>query len=396
MNVTFSEEEKYLLELLKAALNGKQPLLLQNEQIVLQKVLIDAKKHAVLSVLYDVLQQVSLTEEQNVLLDNTCRQIVVQNYRLLFLTKYLVEQLAANQIKAVVLKGVSTASWYPVPELRKSGDVDLLLPKWENMQKVSAILKATGFMEKKEQHANYHLEFISQEGITVEVHTDFTEQFANKQINNSMEKQVKECFAFIVSESVMGIELPMLSKEYHAYELLLHMLHHFTTSGFGLKLLCDWVVCWKQEWTKEEKDAFQQLVKDSKIMSFTEGVTEVCVKYLGLKKEHFAWEYSEEDIPTEELLREILEAEEFGGSDNNRMVMLNGTGPVAYIKEFHHQMKLNFPKTGKCFLLWPVLWIATLVRFLRNNRTVRNTSAGAVLKEAKRRSELMKQLKLFR
>jgi len=94
-------------------------------------------------------------------------------------------------------------------------------------------------------------------------------------------------------------------------------------------------------------------------------------------------------------MREILDAEEFGKNDANRMVMLSGMGPWAYIKELHHQMHLNFPKAGKCFLLWPVLWVITLVCFVRNNRKIRNTSTKEVLREAKRRSGLMKQLKVF-
>ena len=102
-----------------------------------------------------------------------------------------------------------------------------------------------------------------------------------------------------------------------------------------------------------------------------------------------------EEIPVEEFMKEILEAEEFGGSDKNRMVMLEGTGLWAYVKEFHHQMHLNFPRAGKCFLLWPALWLITLVRFLRNNRTIRGTSAGEILREAHRRSDLIKKLKLF-
>ena len=108
----------------------------------------------------------------------------------------------------------------------------------------------------------------------------------------------------------------------------------------------------------------------------------------------FAWPIAINDT-TDLLLREFLDAEEFGNSNNNRMVMMTGTGFGAFIREFQHQMYLNFPKLGKCFLLWPVLWVITLFRFLRNNKRVRNTSAGEVLKEAKRRSELMKQLNIL-
>jgi len=394
LSVKFSEEEKYLLVLIKAALSGGQAIGAE-KPVNINMVLEIAQKHSVLSILYDELQQMSVTEEQQILVDKYCRQITLQNYRLLFLTKYLLELLQQNQIPSLVLKGVATASWYPVPELRKSGDVDLLIPKQVKMEKVGEVLKASGFVEKMQQHANYHMEFLSSEGITVEIHTEFTERFAYKKINAAMEKQVQEGFASGIIANAMGVELPVLNRAYHAYELILHMLHHFTTSGFGLKLLCDWVVCWKQEWTHTEKECFYQLTEESATRRFAEAVTEVCVAYLGMKRENFAWEYDATRIPGRELMREILDAEEFGENDTNRMVMMSGMGPGAYMKELHHQMHLNFPKAGKCFLLWPGLWVITLVRFLRNNKRVRNTSTKEVLQEAKRRSRLMKELRLF-
>lgn len=394
MSVKFSEEEKYLFVLLKTVLSGEQ--FNGAESLAdIDKVLEIAKKHSILSLLYDELLQISITEEQQERVDKYCRQIVLQNYRLLFLTKYLVELLQNKGIQPIVLKGVSTGCWYPVPELRKSGDVDLLISKQIELETVRSVLESAGFMEKIQQYTNYHMEFSSPEGITVEIHTEFTEKFAYKKINNAMKRQVQEGFDSGIIEETMGVELPVLNKAYHAYELLLHMLHHFTTSGFGLKLLCDWVVCWRQEWTIEEKKYFHHLTKESETERFAEAVTQVCVSYLGMKKEQFAWEYSEAEIPTKVLMREILDAEEFGENDNARMVMLNGVGPLAYGKELHHQMQLRFPKAGKCFILWPVLWVMTLVQFIWNNKKVRHTSTRKVIQEAKRRSELMNKMRLF-
>ena len=195
---------------------------------------------------------------------------------------------------------------------------------------------------------------------------------------------------------VMGIRLPVLSKAYFAYELLLHMLQHFLRSGFGLKLLCDWVVFWREEVSNEQKEMYLQLVEESGIKSFSDIVSLTCVRYLGLEEENISWMKCSSDLAVDELLREILDAEEFGKSHENRMVMMRGTGLADFVREFHHQMHLNFPKAGKCFLLWPVLWTITFARFVRNNKKYRNVSTGEILREAKRRSRLMENIKLFR
>jgi hypothetical protein len=76
------------------------------------------------------------------------------------------------------------------------------------------------------------------------------------------------------------------------------------------------------------------------------------------------------------------------------MVMLRGRGLTAYVREFHHQTQLNYPKACGIFLCWPVLWLLTLLKFLKNNRTVRHVSTRDLLKKAGERSELRKKMGL--
>lgn len=397
MKAEFSHEEKYLLDLLKDALGNKVHKNIADNDIQTDIMLVVsmARKHAILPFLYDISREQPLFNEHSMYIEKECRQIVMQSYRLLFLTKYVVGLLEESGIPAVVLKGVATASFYTVPELRKSGDIDLLIPDSVNRNKLEEIMEQAGFKVAEEQHANHHVVFVTPEGICIEIHVMLAEPFACKRINQAMQMQVKACWKHVQKSQVMGVELPMLDKPFHAYELLLHMLQHFMYAGFGLKLLCDWVMIWRQDWSAEEQQVFEALVAESGLEEFTKAVTAVCIKYLGLETVPVIEKFTVEEETTAELLREILDAEDFGNSDVNRMVMMNGTGPTAYIREFHHQMHLNFPRAGKCFLLWPVLWVITLIRFLQNNRKVRNTSTGKILKEAARRSKLMEELKIF-
>lgn len=395
MKELFSKEEIQLINLLRAAVGKENKTKEWNtDNKDANSVLGMAKRHAVLSLMYDVVQENRLFPDKQKYIEKETKQIILQSYRLLFLTKYVVDILSQQGIRVVVLKGVATASFYPIPELRKSGDIDLLILDKKDLDKLEKVMTDAGFEISKEQHANHHKVFITQEGINIELHSMLAEPFADKRINRAIQQQMEECSGHIMVTDVIGIELPMLDKPYHAYELLLHMLQHFMYAGFGLKLLCDWIMIWRQNWTGEEKEIFVRLVKACGLESFAEALTAVCIKYLDMSSDTFAWRVDENDM-TDIMLRELLDSEEFGGSDRNRMVMMSGTGVTAYIREFHHQMHLNFPKAGKCFLLWPVLWVITLVKFLRNNKKVRNTSTKEVLREAKRRSLLMKQLRLF-
>ena len=74
------------------------------------------------------------------------------------------------------------------------------------------------------------------------------------------------------------------------------------------------------------------------------------------------------------------------------MVGMDGNSFISYIKEFHHQMHIKFPKAGRVLLLWPVLWIATLFRFLSNNKKLNRAPVRDIINKAGDRGRLVKRL----
>lgn len=388
-----SETEENLFKLLKSKANRNMAAVSECD---FGKVISLAEKHGVLALLYDELREkYDLPEEWRNKVEKTAQQNVLQQYRLLFVGKYVTGLLRENNISVVVIKGAAIGNYYPVPELRKSGDVDLLLFHPEEFHKARELLNKAGFYETREQHSLHHVCFVTTEGLELELHTMLAEPFDNEKTNDVLKEVLLEAEAGVKEVPVMGVNLPVLSKEYFAMELLLHMLQHFLRAGFGLKQLYDWVMFWQEEFTQEEQKAYLGLMERLRIKGFSDIVTMSCVRFLGLEETKISWMHCEKNCPVTEFMREILDAEEFGESNQKRMVMMRGTGLADYFREFHHQMRLNFPKTGRCFLLWPLLWGITLLRFLRNNRKVRGISTAAALKEAATRSRLMEKIRLF-
>jgi len=361
-----------------------------------------AERHGVLSLLYD-----SVTAQEEVIPESVrrkaagaARKAVMQSYHLLFLCKFLMGRLEAAGIPAVLLKGVGTASYYPVPELRKSGDVDLLLTEPEKLEEACHVLESCGCIVQERQLALHHVVLLSGEGIAIELHTMLAEPFDNNKMNKYLQGKLAECREHIVRADVMGVELPILAPGYHAYELLLHMLQHFLRAGFGLKLLYDWVMFWRHEFGEQEKRQYLALVEESGIRGFSDTVTLVCCEYLGLEWEHVEWmgltPKEEKKEVVQEFMADVLEAEEFGKAVSERMVSLRNAGLAGYVREFQHQMRLNFPRAGKIFLCWPILWAITLGRFLYNNHRIRKVSFRSVMKNAGQRGQLIERMRLWK
>lgn len=404
----FSQEEEALLFLLSGIFEEDcksyaKKVLERYPAVNWTEIAAMAKQHGVLALLYDSMKEAEgLPVLERKRLEDTCRKVIMQNYHLLFLSRWLIELLEENGIGCVLLKGSAVAEFYPVPELRKSGDIDLLLLNSEDETKCSRLFGEAGFVRAENQTAHHHISFFSSEGIEIEVHIMLAEPFDNVKTNRFLEEMHAACGTHVRRVEIMGVEFPVLDEAYQGFYLLLHMLQHFLRSGFGLKLLCDWTAFWRRDVAEEDCEAFLALLKESGLYGFGKAVTAACTAYLGLKPEKAGFLF-EETFTRENavqfgsgIMREIMEAEEFGKSGNDRMVMIRGNGLWGFVLEFHHQMHLNFPKAGRLFLLWPALWTATLVRFLNNNRKIRKISSGAILRKAKKRSRLMQELKLFK
>lgn len=412
----FSLEEKLLFDLLKVAFSKNTPSDItevskevikkyskKNENINWWRLVTIADKHGVLAILYDLLEGgANLPKAAGDRLKFVSNKIVLQNYHLLFLSKTIIEMMQKEGIRVCLLKGSAMGELYPVPELRKSGDVDLLILNRSDLHRCEEIMNRAGLIRLEEQLANHHIVYKTKDNIDIELHIMFAEPFDNRRTNKYFESLKNSCGEHIVENDIMGVKLPVFDDGYNAFYLLIHMLQHFLRSGFGLKLLCDWTAFWSRDIDREHCEMFLKLVQESGIRKFAQIVTAACVGYMGLEYNNVSFLFEETLSAaqarklTYSIMAEVMDAEEFGKSSADRMVIVRGEGVAGLVREFHHQMNLNFPRAGKVFVIWPVLWLITLVKFVNNNRKLRRVSSGEILRKAKQRSKLIKELELFK
>lgn len=395
-------QTKYLTALLAGALK-RQPAavdLSSLDETQARQLLELARAHAVSAFLYEEWKE-SQSADAGVCaaLEKDARQVISHSYRMLFYTSYLVDLLEAEGITVAVLKGVATAEYYPQPELRKTGDVDLLLFSDEDCARAVQCLKRHGFAEHGASH-QHHVAMMGAEQIEVELHRLLTEPFADEAVNEKLLKILWQSEKALRRQPCMGVSLPVLCGAEHGMTLLLHLLQHFLTAGFGIKLLCDWVVFWERQ-SEQEAVRCAQMSRELGIGRFAAVVSAVCTDALGMDAQ--AAEPFLQDAPAkllepsylEQFLADVVESEEFGTSVEGRMVALQARGLRGYVRTFHHQMKLNYPRAGRYVPLYPLLWLCTLIRFLHNNRTLRKTSVRSILKSADARARLTERLQLF-
>lgn len=358
-----------------------------------EQVLDLADRHEVLVLLENILESDKLSEEKQLTVQFKTAKTVHTGIQLQVLNERLTTMLDQEDIQAITLKGCAVARFYPVPEFRKTTDIDLFVAN-EEARRAVQILSENKFKPSGKWHANHHFVLVSEKKEVVELHTAWADAFKDKCLNRYLEKLQKESDQHCQLVEWQGLKFYAYETAWQGFYLMIHMLQHFVGSGFGLRNLCDWVVLWENcDDAKARKD-FWKMVCKSGTTEFTKAITAICIKYLGLdqKKSPVPEKCHIDQQLVDALLRDILDAGEFGYSESERMVGMDGNSLMAYVREFHHQMHINFPKAGKIIFFWPVLWIATLIRFLKNNRKLNRAPISEIMKKAGKRGQLVSQL----
>ena len=142
-----------------------------------QRLLALADRHEVLSLLENVWKPEKFSKEQWLAIQSKTARTVHKAIQLQVLNARLTGILEKEGILAVTLKGCTIARFYPVPEFRKTTDVDLFVADQEEAKRALQILEANGFHPSEGWHANHHVILNSEKKEVVELHTTWADDF---------------------------------------------------------------------------------------------------------------------------------------------------------------------------------------------------------------------------
>lgn len=338
------------------------------------------------------------------LLANIKRQtklMMLNYYQIEQFTRRIADLFDKNKISYVLLKGISLAAFYPVPEYRKLGDVDIYINNKQMFDQAEKLLLANDYTKDDEisDHHQGYLYKVPKTGRTMilELHYRIVGLYQYTPANKIVDAVFAANTFSPVMQTVNDRNYPVLPPTEYTFYMIHHMLKHYLYSGFGIRLLCDFSFYLEHNYTDIDFVKIHTWCEESKILHLYEIILETCRIYLGLpetidSKIH----YNKNDC--EAFITQLLKD---GDVSPNNGPTLVGSGSyekinfLTYFKEGHLQMHVRFPKLGKCPLLWPILWLITLVCFLYNNRTIRNMSLAQTLRSFKQDNQKSKLLRIF-
>lgn len=310
-------------------------------------------------------------------------------------------------IPYVVLKGCASSAYYKEPDLRAMGDVDFLVHE-ADIPKGIAALEASGFVRDQYEFTTNQSAYHRPPMSIWEIHK--SPSGIPKGIEgNPIRRELENIIETAELNERNGISFLVPNKYYHGIILLLHKISHMTTTGIGLRHLCDWAVFESSFENDEFSDMFETKLIELGIWKFAQIMTLVCEKYLGTPKRKWAENPEIDESLIDDVMLDILSGGNFGKKDGNRQReikyisdreqgRLGNKGIFAQaINSLNSKVYSNNKVINKYKILLPVGWIIEGSKYfgLLISGRRKNSDSFAMLKEVSKRKNIYKNMEIF-
>ena len=251
----------------------------------------------------------------------------------------------------IILKGTSVSQYYPYPEYRTMGDIDIMIRR-EDYETARNQLADNGYQIIKEIYKEANL---VKDGVCIDLHR----QFAS--LNNP--DYVKYLDDLIIDNINPTHILP---DPVNGLTLLDHINQHLE-EGLGLRQIIDWMMYVDKCLPDQKWPEFYELVKKIGLDKLAVVCTRMCELYLGLS--HREWCADADSDLCHQLMDYILSCGNFGnkkvsGDDVSEKAFAYARTPKAWFRLLQKQGEINWKAAREHALLRPFAWIYQLHRYI--------------------------------
>lgn len=312
-----------------------------------------AKPQSVLGLVANViLSDSTLSEKLSVQENAKLRHFVMSNLSTSqMLNKKLlaiVQELRKHGIDPVLLKGQGISKYYPIPELRQCGDIDIYVGQ-ENFEKACDVI---GAMSTPEDHQgdipslkHYHTRIGH---AFIEIHR-YTDVYWPKRYDRVYQK-ISD--AGMHSDPVPldfgGVPVLSPSVDFNVFFIFNHFWHHFIADGVGLRQMCDWVRLLHANHGKINLDYLSDVLCKMKLMKEWQVFGYIAVNTLGLPADEMPF-YDPKYKKTAEKVLELIMLEGNFGKEN----MKGYKRPKGYVAGKWYSFKKRFGRNFRVLRIFP-------------------------------------------
>ncbi len=259
------------------------------------------------------------------------------------------DQLAGQGIRYAVLKGISCKVWYPKPELRPSGDEDILIDL-KDAAKCDEILRALHYDCEEEffqinLKETRELHYIARDmSLYLEVHLNAIgqENERNRKLNALFEHALEH------TEEVQfeGRSFSVLEPTLQMIQVFSHFYRHFYEQGAGIRQMLDILLGLQKIGDRIDWKTFRTFLKDLKAEKLFAAMLNTGIDYFHMDLGMVPEEFIQKKVRPEMMLDDMFAGGIYGhGEDQERK--LSGFLAMEVDTGKNRWMEILFPSPVK-------------------------------------------------
>lgn len=340
----------------------------------------ELNEHAIIALPASYISSLLISDE----LKSKWRKDILQQICYYTQYKYQQDRLPIT-VPYVILKGSSAAQYYPHPEYRSMGDIDVMT-RHEDYEKACNELLIDGYTEntsRTEKDFGRHRGFFKN-GIEVEVHSFFAlrnEPAQAEYLDNLIIENINQ--SHVLPDLINGLVL------------LAHIDQHME-SGLGLRHIIDWMMFVDKCLPDEKWSEFQPMVRTIGLEKLAVVVTHMCEIYMDLKAH--TWCDNVDSKLCDKLMDYVMSCGNFGvkrlAEGPGATLLTYARTPRSVFRLLQERGIVNWEAAKKYKVLRPLAWIYQVGRYIKNGigREEATTKLKAEIDEANSRIALFDEL----
>lgn len=382
-------EEKTLIDICNAYLHEQAIKL--DESVDYSRLFSVAKVHNLIAIAFCVIKNASNKDiiPANIYteFENSFYETIVRYDAQTKILADLDTLLEKHNIRHVFFKGAEIREYYPIPEARAMGDIDVLV----DINNRDLVKKTLTENEYELINSNGPVYDYKKNGVLIEMHTSLV----NGKVGNS---NAEEYFSNAMEQAVFSDSYGKFDPDYHFAYMLTHIAHHFWFYGAGIKLILDLAIMQKQ--FEIDYDKVLNHMEAIGLQQFAKVILTVCNKWFGVGKNF--------DADTDVTEKFIAYFGAFGNAHRNKAAVVQrkeleegkSNSPILT------RIRLLFPSykkikdipyikfiEGKPWLL-PLAWIYRIVYNFKHRKAFVKEATSTIGSD-KTNTQAQKELKYF-
>ena len=266
------------------------------------------------------------------------------------------EILQGSGIKVAVMKGMAAAIYYPVPDYRVMGDIDLLISP-NDYNTAIELLKNNGYHLLEKEGDQYHTA-LKKYNVLFEVHHSPAGTHIAKE-GDIISEYILSGLDNIEINTIGQDQFPILPWKQNGMELIWHIRQHLY-NGLGLRHIIDWMMFVNYYLDDERIREYMPDLRKCGLDQLAIVVTKMCQKYLGLSRQNITWSSGADEALCDDLMNFIMEQGNFGvkAMDEKTAKVLSGySNPKQMWKKLQYVGETEWKALKKYPVLKPVAFI---------------------------------------